>query len=78
MSWSTISPTIQAIAEDALTDKQLATWKLELAGWGHRKIGLHLGITRATVRDHLDATHLKLTQHGIRQDASGHYHQEAA
>lgn len=78
MSWNTLHPTIQTTAQNVLTPKQLEAWKLELAGYGTRRIAEHLSISRASTIDRLDSAYRRLHAAGIRQDASGHYHQETA
>lgn len=74
MTWHTLPPEIQAIAQRELTDAQLAAWQLELAGHGHRRIALQLDLSRAAVRDRLDNAYRTLRRHGIRQDASGNWY----
>lgn len=76
MSWHTLPPAIQAIATQHLTQRQLAAWQLDLAGHGTRRIAIILDISRSTAAEHLTAAYRNLRTHGVRQDASGHYHLE--
>lgn len=74
MSWNTLPDTIRATAAAILTPAQLDAWKLELAGYGTRRIAATLGISRTSAVDRLDNAYRRLTDAGITQDASGHWH----
>lgn len=68
MSWDTLTPTVRTIAETTLTQRQLEVLKLHLGirdirPMGYRRIALVLGISVATVREHLDAAERKLLAH---------------
>lgn len=76
MRWQQLPVEIQHIAEQHLTQKQLETWKLELAGRTQRQIALHYDISRASVIDRLDGTYRTLRRHHITQDNAGHWHHE--
>lgn len=60
MSWSSLSPEVQIIAERELTRKQLDVLKLWLAGAGTARIAVMLGIAEATARGHLTRAKQKL------------------
>jgi DNA-binding NarL/FixJ family response regulator len=53
VSWSTLPPELQKIAETKLTRKQLDVLKLHLAGYGTRRIATTLGVAEPTAREHL-------------------------
>lgn len=71
MSWSALPENVRLAATATLTEKQLAVFKLELAGLSLRQIGRHLDIARATALDHTEAAHRNLLRAGVRQDGSG-------
>lgn len=71
MSWNRVPEHVQGVAAGVLTDKQLAAWKLELAGLSLRAIGRHLGIARQTAADRVEAAHTALRRAGVRQDETG-------
>lgn len=76
MTWHTLPPNIRTIAEHHLTQAQLDAWKLDLNGYGTRRIAIELNISRAAAIDRLTSAYRNLRAHGVRQDASGHYHLE--
>lgn len=78
MSWNTLDPTIKAIAQQALTRRQLDVWKLHLAGLGQRRIADMLQITRSTVRSHLHDAHQTLARNGVHRDRTGRYYRKEA
>lgn len=81
MTWNQLPPDVQAAATEALTEKQLETWKLELAGHGIRPIAYRMNVTPRVITDRLRRAHQLLTTAGIRQDHFGRWHltdQEAA
>lgn len=61
------------MAEDALTEKQLAAFKLELAGLSMRAISRHLEVARQTAADRIDGAHRVLRAAGVRQDEFGQW-----
>ena len=63
MTYSTLPSDLRSFVEKELTKRQLDCLKLSLAGYGRRRIALALGISQATVREHLDCAHSKLRQH---------------
>lgn len=74
MSWQLLAEPVRAAAVAALTEKQLEAWKLELAGYGLRRIGWELDLSRGAVADRIAAAHLNLRRAGVWQDASGNWH----
>lgn len=48
---------------ETLTERQRRVWELHQAGMSQRAIALHLRISRATVRDHLEAADARIHQH---------------
>lgn len=71
MSWNSLSPEVQQLAEDVLTEKQLQAWKLELAGLSLHEISRHLDLSRAAIKERLDGAYRKLRKSGLTQDGSG-------
>jgi DNA-binding NarL/FixJ family response regulator len=63
MSYTALPPGVRTFAERELTQRQLVCLKLELAGWGRRRIASYLGVDDSTVRYHLSRAHAKLEQH---------------
>jgi DNA-binding NarL/FixJ family response regulator len=51
---------LRDLASDVLTARQLEVWRLHEAGMTERGIALHLGLARATIRDHLEAATRRL------------------
>lgn len=51
-SWNCLNPETKAVAEELLTDRQLEVFKLWMAGAGHKRIALMLGISPSTARTH--------------------------
>lgn len=78
MSWAKLPTDVQAIAKEHLTEKQLETWKLELAGHGIRPIAYRMEVTPRVITDRLTRIHQLLLRHGVRQDHNGHWHIEEA
>lgn len=63
MSWLLLPECIRAIAEDALTQKQLVAYKLNANGMKERDIAIHLRISRRAVRDRLNEADVKILSH---------------
>lgn len=78
MTWASLPRDVQAVAEQVLTRKQLDVFKLELAGATTRRTALMCGVSRWTVREHLDAAHDKLERAGVRHGHEGWTLEEAA
>lgn len=78
MTWLSLDPAIRALAEQHLTDQQLAAWKLELDDLGTRTISLRLDTARSTIRDRLSAAHRTLRRHGVMQTEAGVYYLKEA
>lgn len=76
MSFNTLDPGIQHLAERCLNRKQLDVWKLVLAGNGRERIALMLGVHPSTVRGHLVAAHVKLERAGVKHGTDGNYYLE--
>ena len=51
-------------ATDQLTSRELEVLRLVTSGLDNRSIGQQLGITRSTVKHHLEAVYAKLDVHG--------------
>jgi len=51
-------------ATDDLTSRELEVLRLVTVGLDNRAIGQQLGITRSTVKHHLEAVYAKLNVHG--------------
>lgn len=73
MSWNSLPRDVQTGAVEALTEKQLAAFKLELAGLSVRNIARHLEIARTTAQDRLESAHRALRSVGIGQDHNGNW-----
>jgi len=74
MSWASLHPDVQTVAQTTLTQKQLDVWKLELAGASENQIARILDCSRWTVRDHLATVTDKLSRAGIRQSVTGRFY----
>lgn len=74
MSYANLPPTVKAIAEAVLTDKQLEAWQLELAGQGIRPIAWRMKVTPRVIADRLVRVHQLLLEHDVRQDEYGRWH----
>jgi DNA-binding NarL/FixJ family response regulator len=55
---------LPAVATDELTPRELEVLQLVANGLDNRVIGIQLGITRSTVKHHLEAIYAKLDVHG--------------
>lgn len=70
MSWSTLDPKLRSIAETELTPLQLDVLKLFLAGCGHKRISIMLGISHQAARNARRRAFEKLepylTEHSVR------------
>jgi DNA-binding NarL/FixJ family response regulator len=55
---------LSAPATDQLTPRELEVLRLVTSGLDNRSIGRELGITRSTVKHHLEAVYGKLEVHG--------------
>lgn len=78
MSWNAAPVEVRVLAESVLTEKQLAAFKLELAGLSVRAIGRHLDVARSTATDRLESAHSALRKAGVRQDEFGRWSLAAA
>lgn len=78
MTWQTLPTAVQDVATNHLTDKQLETWKCELAGHSVRRIAYLMDVTPRVIADRLTRTHQLLLRHGVRQDDFGRWHIEEA
>ena len=76
MAWSEIPREVRDLAESVLTEKQMQAFELEQSGLGMMSIARRLGVTKTAAVSRLDAAHLKLSRHGVRQDASGRWYVE--
>ena len=66
-----MSAELWALAQSELTPKQLEAFRLFAHGYGLRRIGLVLGITRDSARDRLERARLKLEAGLHGQEADG-------
>ncbi len=73
MSWSELPYEVREIAERELTEKQLEAWKLDVRGYGVRRVAFECDITRGAASDRLEAAYLKLRKAGVRQDEFGQW-----
>lgn len=78
MTWNALPADIRTTAETVLAPGQLEAFKLELLGYGTRRIALELDLSRGAVTDRLTGAHRNLLRAGIRQDGSGQWRKEAA
>lgn len=60
MSYNTLPPAVRQAAEKALTEKQLAAYKLNANGLSERHIAIQLRISRRAVRDRLAEADVKI------------------
>lgn len=71
MSWTTIDPRVQDIAQTVLTDKQRQVFILLLAGYDDRRISEATGKARGTIRDHAAAVYRNLRNAGVKFHPNG-------
>lgn len=76
MSYSEVSEDVREVANRVLTGKQLDVWVLMLAGCSQRRSALMLGLSRSTVRSHLEEAHMRLISAGVRWSVEGVYYLE--
>ncbi len=60
----TVSLSLPVVAGERLTPRELEVLALVAEGLDNRVIGRRLGITRSTVKHHLEAVYAKLEVHG--------------
>jgi hypothetical protein len=60
MNWYELNTETRAEIERLLTEKQLLAYRLSIAGYGHRRIAVILGIGRQAARDRVSAAEAKL------------------
>lgn len=67
MSWATLDPARQQLAQELLTNQQVRILKHRLDGHSYRTIGLALHIHESTVRYHWKRT-LDILEHALEKD----------
>lgn len=70
MSWSSLPPARRELIAAALTTKQIDVYKLHLAGCGHRRASLMLGLDESTIRGHLDRALRKINKLDEQKEAA--------
>lgn len=63
MSYADLDDRIRAIAEFALTKKQLAAYRMSSNGLSEARLAIVLGISRRAVRDRLSSADVKIRAH---------------